>query len=125
MRADDEVLHHLEESLWRSETRFDRDYLEGVLADDFLEVGRSGHTHTRVDIIATPEREIGARLPLPDFEVRFLTPDVALATYTSEVGTNPVDQARRSSVWRKSADGWRIEFHQGTPLDTLAPDDSS
>jgi hypothetical protein len=34
-----------------------------------------------------------------------------LVTYVSERGER---RARRSSVWRKTEDGWRVYFHQGT-----------
>lgn len=123
MRVDEERLRRLEESLWRYETRFDRDYLESVLAAGFIEFGRSGRVYTRDQILDSPGGPIDARLPLPDFEVRWLTPGVALVTYTSEMGTDPVRRSHRSSLWRKGNSGWRIEFHQGTPFDRLAGDD--
>ena len=46
---DTEELRILEESLWRHETRFDRDYLQRVLHPDFFEFGRSGRVWTRDD----------------------------------------------------------------------------
>ena len=42
-------LRCLEESLWRAETRFDRDHMNEVLAPDFFELGRSGRVYGRED----------------------------------------------------------------------------
>jgi len=123
MRVDEELLQRLEESLWREETRFDRGFLDRVLAPGFIEFGSSGRSHTRDQILDSPGGPIDATLPLPDFEVRWLTPSVALVTYTSEVGTGPVQRSHRSSLWRRGDEGWRIEFHQGTPFDRLADDE--
>jgi hypothetical protein len=123
MSPDEELLRRLEESLWRPETRFDRDYLDGLLADGFFEFGRSGRVYGREEVLASPAGSIDAVLPLPDLDVRRLAEDVALVTYTSATGTDPVQRAHRSSLWRRGFDGWRIEFHQGTPFDTLTGDD--
>jgi hypothetical protein len=49
-----------------------------------------------------------------DFDVREITPDVALVTYRT-VGTEG-KEARRSSVWVRREPGWQIVFHQGTRL---------
>ena len=43
----DQELRGLEESLWRAETRFDRKYMDAVLAPDFAEFGRSGRRYDR------------------------------------------------------------------------------
>jgi len=37
-----EFLRELEESPWRSETRFDDALMDQVFADDFVEIGQSG-----------------------------------------------------------------------------------
>jgi hypothetical protein len=64
-------LRRLEESLWHAETRFDRDYMNKVLAPDFLEFGRSGRVHRREDILEdildVPAQPIHATLPLAKF----------------------------------------------------------
>jgi hypothetical protein len=117
--TDPEDLRLLEESLWRTETRFDRDYMERILASDFVEFGRSGRVYSRAAILALPRQPIEARLR--DFAVRAAGSDLALVTYVSEVrredGT--VELGNRSSLWGRVADGWQLRFHQGTPV--LAP----
>jgi hypothetical protein len=117
-KDDRELLQRLEEDLWRAETRFDRLYLEQLLAEDFFEIGRSGRVYLRDDILASPKVAIEAVLPLPDFNVRLLTADVAQVTYNSAVTYDGVLQkGRRSSIWSRSAKGWVIRFHQGTPYE--------
>jgi hypothetical protein len=113
-----EVLRRLEEELWREETRFDRQRMEEVLADDFLEFGRSGRAYRREETLAVPRGPIDAVLPLPDFRARLLAPGVAQVTYNSAVTHDGVVQhARRSSIWSWTEAGWRLRFHQGTPFE--------
>jgi hypothetical protein len=108
-------LRKLEQSLWISGTRFDLDYMEKVLAPDFMDFGRSGRTYTRRETLAVPAAEIVANLPLKDFKVHSIAGDVFLVTYVSDVTYEQVQIANRSSVWSKATGRWQIHFHQGTP----------
>ena len=119
-QADREALERLEVSLWQAETRFDRAYMERVLAEDFHEFGRSGRVYTREETLAVPdEGSIEIRLPLPDFRVQPISADVVLVTYVSEVTYEGVTEVgNRSSLWSRSEDGWRLRFHQGTAVPT-------
>jgi MarR family transcriptional regulator, lower aerobic nicotinate degradation pathway regulator len=107
-------LRALEESLWRRETRADRGYMERTLAPDFFEFGRSGRVYTREDIIGTTE--MPADYALRDLKVTPLDDGVALVTYASEVRGREVVRGNRSSVWRKTRQGWQLSFHQGTAV---------
>lgn len=106
-------LRVLEESLWRSETRYDAAHVARVFHPDFLELGQSGRSWT-LATMAMSGGPIGVELPLPRYRVELLSPDVALATYESRK-LDGSGTARRSSVWLRSAQGWRLRFHQGTP----------
>jgi hypothetical protein len=110
-----ENIRELEESLWRSETRFDPAYLDRVLSPDFFEFGRSGRVYTRAETLQAPFTEIHCKLPLQNFEVYPLNHDIVLATYISEVLYEEWEFANRSSIWMKTMLGWQIRFHQGTP----------
>ena len=115
-REDRDLLERLEEELWREETRFDARRMREVIAPDFAEFGRSGRVYRREDSLAFPRQPIRAVLPLPDFAVRLLHPDVAQVTYNSAVAYDGVFQrARRSSIWSRRPGGWVLRFHQGTP----------
>jgi len=113
---DRNLLQRLEEDLWRQETRFDLAFLKKVLAADFFEFGRSGRTYTREDTLSHTSQPIDAVLPLPDIQVRLLTPNVALVTYNSvAMYDGVVEHGRRASIWSRTKDGWELRFHQGTP----------
>ncbi|HKJ27492.1 MAG TPA: DUF4440 domain-containing protein [Anaerolineales bacterium] len=107
-------LRSLEESLWESSTRFDRAYMERVLAPDFFEFGRSGRVYTREEILAAQGDKINARLR--DFKVTAVSEDVFLVTYVSEVQYETLEVGNRSSLWLRTADGWQLTFHQGTKV---------
>lgn len=115
--ADFELLRNLEEALWREQTRFDPAFMEAVLADDFFEFGSSGRFHTRTGTLSRPSQPIDAVVPLVNFHVRLLAPDLAQTTYDSAVTLEGVvHHAHRSSLWSRTEAGWRLRFHQGTPF---------
>lgn len=119
---DRETLERLESQLWRFESRNDRALMEQIFAADFFEVGRSGRLHTREASVRSGISPFHTQLPLPDFQARLLSPEVAQVTYTSVVTLDgELLRARRSSLWSREAGTWRLRFHQGTPLagDTL------
>jgi len=114
--GDYQQLRELEESLWRAERRFDRDYMDATLAPDFFEFGRSGRVYDRSDSLDVESGAIHATLPLPQFAARLIARDVVLVTYVSEVTYGgALERANRSSLWSRHASGWRLRFHQGTP----------
>ena len=115
-RQDKQLLETLEENLWKSETRFDMDWMERTLASDFLEFGRSGRVYSRNETLGLESQPIDARLPLEDFRARLISPDVALVTYISAVAYGGVvELGNRSSIWSRTECGWELRFHQGTP----------
>ncbi len=120
-QEDMELLQKLEEDLWREETRFDIPYMETLLADDFIEFGRSGRIYSRDQTLSIQKQPIDAVIPLPDFKASLITENVALVTYNSEVKCNgTLLKGRRSSIWTRAENGWVIRFHQGTPYENTA-----
>jgi hypothetical protein len=108
-------LRALEESLWRSDVRYDRARMDAILAPDFFEYGRSGRAWTREEILATPASAI--RATLLDFTARWLDERTAQTSYVSVLATpQGEERARRSSIWSRTDAGWKLRFHQGTPL---------
>jgi hypothetical protein len=94
--ADEPELRRLEESLWRPETRFDREHLDRVLAPGFVEFGRSGRIWSRDEVLDAPPWPFRVRLPVPGFTVTFPAPDVALVTYRSEMLEPEIVRANRT-----------------------------
>ncbi|QCI97504.1 DUF4440 domain-containing protein [Agrobacterium larrymoorei] len=121
--ADFNDIRRLEESLWITETRYDTKLMNEVFAKDFFEFGRSGRTYARADLIieARPGQIIDATIPLLNFHARHLSADIVQVTYISEaVYGGEVERANRSSIWSRGIDGWRLRFHQGTPVYDVA-----
>lgn len=115
--SDIEELKTLEESLWKSETRYNLAHQEKVFAPDLFEFGRSGRTYTREQMIRQTSAPIRARLPLENLKIHPLDANNVLATYISEVQHEELDKANRCSVWSRGVNGWQLRFHQGTPVD--------
>ena len=109
-------LRELEESLWTAKTRFDREYMNSILSPGFFEFGRSGRIYKREETINVSPQEINAALPLKNFQVHPVSDDVVIVTYISEVTYGELESGNRSSVWLKTSDGWKLQFHQGTPV---------
>jgi ribonuclease HI len=93
---------------------------EAVLDKDFAEIGASGRRWAREEIL-----ELLASEPFTDavaieaFGTYELGPGVVLAVYET-VGIDQSDgqkvRRRRSSIWIRDGDRFRIRFHQGTPV---------
>ena len=107
-------LRELEESHLALEVRRSRAALEELLDDDFYEVGRSGRTYDKAQVIEalleTPA--LPDSLRVEDFRAHALARDVALTTYTTRAGEHA---ARRSSIWVRRDGRWQLRYHQGTP----------
>jgi ribonuclease HI len=113
--AEAEHLVRLETALARREPGPAGAALADLLDADFVEHGSSGRRWTRADIV----RELdGApnELQLEDVAVTALGERAALVTYRSRDPAGRAADAWRVSVWVRGDDGWRMRFHQGTPL---------
>jgi hypothetical protein len=92
-----------------------REALEQLVAEDFWEIGASGRRYSRQYVLKTLAARATAPLEDPwetsDFHCRALAPHVYLLTYTLLQGER---RTRRATIWRRTADGWQILFHQGT-----------
>lgn len=109
--------------LMKQEPIFHRPELGATRADfdrmmtaDFWEVGASGRRYSReyvLDVLeqrcANPVIEI---LEASGFHCQKLSEDVYLLTYT--LLQNKERRTRRSTIWRRTPEGWKIAFHQGT-----------
>ncbi len=98
-----------------------RPELDAMLDADFWEVGASGRRYSRrfaLDVLeartGTPDEEV---LETTDFRCQELAPDIYLLTYTLRQGGERM--SRRTTIWRRDADGWKIVFHQGTIVESV------
>ncbi len=106
-------LLELERALMQPAVRRSAPQLKALISDDFVEFGASGKAYDLTSLIALLAAEPdGPAATIIDFNARLLSPDIALATYRTQLGTT----ARlRSSIWRREGEAWRLQFHQGTP----------
>jgi len=116
-----EQLIKLEESLWIAETRYDDAYMDQILAAGFVEFGRSGKRYERSEMFlgGYAGQVIECKIPIPKFEVEMLGNSLFLISYMSVLnrGAEKKESANRSSIWKHDAfSGWKLIFHQGTPI---------
>jgi len=114
---DAELVMRSERALLSSVTRRDAREVDRLLDEDFEEIGASGRLWSRSEMIhALAAERRGDDDVIRDTEMRacVLGPELILLTYVSDRDGR---RARRSSLWRRTATGWRLRHHQGTVLD--------
>jgi hypothetical protein len=98
----------------------DRDALDELLHPDCTEVGRSGNTYTRAQLIERlPAENTSRTITIADFHAAEIAPGVALATFTTrDAGRDAANprRARRVCVWVFQDDRWQLRHHHGTPV---------
>ena len=89
---------------------------ERMTVSGFWEVGASGSRYSREFVLeelerrhATPQADVWET---SDFRCQRLADDVFLLTYS--LLQDRVRLTRRTTIWRRDEDGWKIVFHQGT-----------
>jgi hypothetical protein len=111
--------------LLETSVRHATDKAEALLHPDFFEFGASGRCWTRDEIIAMLAEEPAADgqeavATVSDMTGTRLADDVVLVTYTTErladANGRPGRRCHRSTIWRRTPEGWRAYFHQGTVI---------
>ncbi|MCA9643587.1 MAG: hypothetical protein KC492_22970, partial [Myxococcales bacterium] len=102
----------------REELGVTREALEAQTAAAFWQVGATGLAYDRQHVIDTVETRFlegtepdTSRWASSDHWCRELGPDTYLLTYILDQAGR---RSRRATIWRRSADGWQIVYHQGT-----------
>jgi hypothetical protein len=102
--------------LLRPEVRSSPQLLAKLLHPEFREFGASGRYWDRTSIIESllAGEEPGPRpVVVSRMEGVQLAPDAVHLTFDTESNGR---RAHRSSLWRRTEDGWQMYFHQGTPF---------
>lgn len=92
------------------------------MAEGFWEIGASGQRYSRDYVLDVLEER--RRHPHEDeweasgFHCQALAEHLFLLTYTLRQGERVT---RRSTIWRREGDAWRIVFHQGTVVQGASP----
>jgi len=89
--------------------------LREFVADDFLEIGASGRTYTKAEVLAAIEVAPLRKFALEDFKVVAGGKDWAMVSYRAgERSETSETTSWRSTLWVERAGKWQIVFHQGT-----------
>ncbi|WTB92900.1 DUF4440 domain-containing protein [Streptomyces cellulosae] len=96
-----------------------------LLDPEFVEVGASGRRYTYEEMVAELAEHPGSAEGGPVYEPSdivgvLLAPGLVHLTYETRFEGR---RARRSSLWRKrdAESGWRMYYHQGTPVPPEVP----
>jgi hypothetical protein len=118
----DDILEELrsrEPIFHRPEFGTTRADFESMVHAGFWEIGASGRPYSREYVLA----ELEERHQHPhedvwetsDFYCQCLAPNLYLLTYT--LIQNKIRKTRRSTLWQRTEEGWKIIFHQGTIIE--------
>jgi hypothetical protein len=99
----------------RLELGTSREALLEMTTDDFWEVGASGKQYSREFVINFLQERYAKSEPelwsTQDFYCQEIAEDNYLLTYT--LCLNSI-HTQRATLWRRTGDGWKIIYHQGT-----------
>ncbi len=92
--------------------------LECMTEPSFWEVGASGRRYSRACALDALEKRAAKHAEdiwqTRDFHLLEIAVDNYLLTYTLIQGARVT---RRSTIWRRTAQGWTIVYHQGTVVE--------
>jgi hypothetical protein len=96
------------------------DYTQ-MMAEDFWEVGASGRIYSRENVLdilmGRRSLQMPEHLVVTDFVCRYISANIYLVTYQLEQDGGRL--SRRSTLWQRTTDGWKIRYHQGTLISVL------
>lgn len=123
-----EHLIALEKALLTFAVRHSDFKLKQLIAPEFREIGASGAYFGRNDILQRLPKEQNWTAKVQDFECYPLADGLCQLVFKAFIKHQAEDvgtYSLRSSLWQKHADGWKVIFHQGTPVPPfeLATDD--
>ena len=115
-------LRLLEEALSQKLIRANRNKLNDLIHEDFIEIGYSGKTYTKANILALLLNEISVESESWAQEYNFITlsTDTVLLMYKSarmHQNGQLERHAKRTSIWFNNQGKWQMKFHQGTPTE--------
>ena len=87
------------------------------LDDDFMEFAGNGRIFNKSDALAVMRRHMPRGFAIEEFNVRELSPTIALVTYrvrTQGIAGAPNRLSVRSSIWVQRDGKWKVTFHQAT-----------
>lgn len=109
LKAREPIFHRTELGTTRAD-------FERMTATDFWEIGASGRRYSREYVLDELDRRYAAphhdEWDASEFNCSQLAENVFLLTYT--LVQDRTRMTRRSTIWQRTPQGWKIVFHQGT-----------
>ena len=117
---DAEQLRALELALARHDEAAIPGGYEAVLHDSLVDFGSNGRVWTRDEVLADLAGEAApGTVSIEGFDVHVVRPGVLLVmfeTVETRPSTGLTIRQRRSSLWMRDGDGFRLRFRQSTPI---------
>lgn len=106
----------LEKKLLDPSVRKDSTVVDQLLDNSFIEFGTSGRTYDKKIIIERLSEEDPVIIEAYDFVPVQLAPDIIQLRFKTRRKTEDgsLTASLRSSIWKKTAQNWKMIFHQGT-----------
>lgn len=106
-------LYTLETTLLKGEVRKSAEFLNELIADDFVEYSSTGEIYDKENILNRLPNEDDPGIKMSDFQLNYLSPTSALTTFKVFIKSKQ-KHSLRSSVWKLNDGKWQMTFHQGT-----------
>jgi chloramphenicol 3-O phosphotransferase len=108
-----EKIFQLELALLKPVLRRDLHKLDSLIADNFYEIGASGATYNKEDILkfSPNEKDNDIYGQITDFEITYLAANLIRANYNLK---EKAKQTKRTSIWQKIHSNYQMIFHQGS-----------
>lgn len=102
--------------LHRPEPGTSRSDFERMMVEDFWEIGASGRLYSKQQVLDVLEQRCAyppeEAWETSDFHCHRLSSNTFLLTYG--LVQYRVRRTRRATIWKKTPEGWKAVFHQGT-----------
>jgi len=118
-------LIQLETALFQPAVRADKEQLQQLISDDFIEIAATGVRFDKAVVLTRLPTEAAPRIHADNFELRLLSEHCAQLLYHASLqkaGATKPSLSQRCSIWRLEQDHWRMVYHQGTPSEALEDD---
>jgi len=110
-------LKQLEPLIYAANDGKTREHFENLLVSNFWEIGASGKKYDRDFVLATLEQRnknpIDEKWQTSDFKIRQIEDSHFLFTYLLQ---QPTRLSQRATLWQRTSAGWKMVYHQGTPV---------
>lgn len=112
-----EALRQLEPIFHRPESGAGPADGERITEVGFWEIGASGQRYGRDDVLEVLRQRVAhpshESLAADEFACHPLAPSLYLLSYRLRQGEHVT---RRTTLWRRTVEGWKAVYHQGTPV---------